>query len=100
MEVEQVREVISLYRDTLGFAGDKSEEAGHDIYPTGGEQVRHLLHMCDRMDEVLNTAKPMDDEAKDFTETLEKIMRWLGFMQGVLWSQGIYKLAEMRMHNP
>jgi hypothetical protein len=28
-----------------------------------------------------------------------KADRWLGFIQGVLWSEGIYTLKEMRDHN-
>jgi len=30
---------------------------------------------------------------------MEKVFRWLGFVQGVLWSNGIYTLNELRNHN-
>ncbi len=29
----------------------------------------------------------------------EKLMRWLGFMQGVLWVLGVYSLDELKNHN-
>lgn len=28
-----------------------------------------------------------------------KLNRWLGFMQGVLWANGIYSLDDLRTHN-
>lgn len=30
---------------------------------------------------------------------LEKAFRWLGFMQGVLWAEGIYSINELKNHN-
>ncbi len=92
MNVEQVLEVVSLYRGMMGFAGDMAEKADHDDYPTRGGQVRHMLFMCDEIEKMLEGV--VHDVAKQ-----EKAMRWLGFMQGVLWSQGVYKLSEMRAHN-
>lgn len=29
----------------------------------------------------------------------EKGFRWLGFIQGVLWAEGIYTVAQMKDHN-
>jgi hypothetical protein len=29
----------------------------------------------------------------------EKANRWLGFIQGVLWCEGVYTIDEMREHN-
>jgi len=30
---------------------------------------------------------------------LDKANRWLGFIQGVLWTRGFYSIEEMREHN-
>ena len=30
---------------------------------------------------------------------MDKVYRWLGFIQGVLWSQRIYTLADLMNHN-
>lgn len=32
-------------------------------------------------------------------EKIEKAMRWLGFIQGVLYAQGIFSIDEMRIDN-
>jgi hypothetical protein len=36
---------------------------------------------------------------KFLEENQEKAMRWIGFVQGVFWSNGIYSVYEMREHN-
>jgi hypothetical protein len=30
---------------------------------------------------------------------MEKVFRWLGFVQGVLWAHGIYSLENLQNHN-
>lgn len=30
--------------------------------------------------------------------SLDKMQRWLGFMQGVLWAEGLYKISDLRKH--
>ena len=72
-------------KDELGGI-DIPQEALHDIAPTTGEQLRHLLSMLTRMEEMSG-----DDP--------ETAMRWLGFMQGTLWALGIYTIDELRVHN-
>lgn len=32
-------------------------------------------------------------------EKRDKVMRWLGFIQGVLCAQGIYTIEELKAHN-
>lgn len=32
-------------------------------------------------------------------EDTDKLMRWLGFMQGALWMAGVYELDELKNHN-
>jgi len=52
------------------------------------EVVRHLLWMCDRIVDLIAE------------EQREKAMRWLGFVQGVCWSSGLYSLDELKAMNP
>lgn len=35
----------------------------------------------------------------DLSENMDKANRWLGFIQGVLWTTGLYSIEEMRDHN-
>ncbi len=32
-------------------------------------------------------------------ESEGKVMRWLGFIQGTLWREGVFSIAEMKEHN-
>jgi hypothetical protein len=86
MTKEQVLEVIQLYRNRLEGLGIKANSPDFDFLPEHYEQLEHLLTMIEPMESFLNA-------------DVEKAMRWLGFMQGVLWSQGHFTLNEMRDHN-
>ena len=41
----------------------------------------------------------MLDTSALLTAHREKLMRWLGFMQGALWVKGIYTIDELKAHN-
>ncbi|MEK7643645.1 MAG: hypothetical protein AAB372_04340 [Patescibacteria group bacterium] len=43
----------------------------------------------------------MLDQIEGFLEDgrMEKAFRWLGFVQGMLWSEGVYTLDELMEHN-
>ena len=86
MTKEQVLQVVSKYRTYLRQSGDDPEQVDHDLAPTRGEALRHLLFMCDHIEKMVD-------------EDIEKAMRWLGFMQGALWSQAIFTLSDLREHN-
>ncbi len=51
--------------------------------------------------ELLEHCHAMLDEMEDFVVkgNLEKASRWLGFIQGVLCSLGVYTLDELKNHN-
>lgn len=50
----------------------------------GGAALQHCAWM---VEEMLN---PIDNE------DIGKINRWIGFVQGVLWKEGIYTIDQMR----
>lgn len=50
-------------------------------------EVRHLKYMC------VEGMRLVDDGS------VPKAMRWLGFLQGVLWARNAYTLAELRSHS-
>ena len=54
--------------------------------------VAHLKHMIIEMT-TMNNFEP-DDQL-----TREKLMRWLGFLQGALWSRGYFSLDTLREMN-
>ena len=66
------------------FSGE--DERSHFVVPPAGE-VAHLRFMC--------------IEASKFVDAgrVEKAMRWLGFLQGVLWARGFYSLEDLKNHS-
>jgi hypothetical protein len=50
-------------------------------------ELAHLRFMC--------------EEAQKFVDQgrIEKAMRWLGFLQGVLWARGFYSLDDLKNHS-
>jgi len=54
------------------------------------EEETHLNTMIPKMEEM--------SEKNDYV-TREKLMRWIGFMQGVLWAQGAFTIDELREMN-
>jgi hypothetical protein len=99
MTKEQVRSVVKRYRAYLSLAGDQPELANFDLPPTRGEAVRHMLNMCDGMDGMLDKVVDPPCFTAESEEAWQKVHRWVGFMQGVLWAHGSFSMNEMREHN-
>lgn len=98
MTPKQVKEAIKEYRDFFdrGYFGEiyeKGFDFPHDMlydytdYSMAGDNLKHVYGMLDQME-------IMVDEGK-----MEKVFRWLGFVQGVLWTEGAYTLNELKDHN-
>lgn len=80
MTNEQIIEVCDKYCSLL-----------HDVYPyrenDKPNSLRHIKWMCI---EIPNLIK---------LEKIEKANRWLGFVQGVLWSNKIYDIHQLKDDN-
>jgi len=74
MTQEQIKNAIAEMRE---FIADHEEET-------------HLHTMIPKMEEMA--------QHNDYV-TREKLMRWIGFMQGVLWAQGAYTIDDLREMN-
>lgn len=75
MSREEVLKLAHKYADMIPVVQEKGQ---------GGAFLRHLKSMPAKMDDMEDT---------------EKMMRWLGFMQGVLWAEGWFLLDELQHHN-
>jgi len=85
MTYRQIKEVVGLYRDKVN---------GLSIQHDGA--LQHVLWMCDKIDEMIDEIESISEcVRKDFS----KINRWLGFIQGVLYTCNIYTIDQMREHN-
>jgi len=79
---------------TLNLYANKTQELvalveGYDFPPESPcqrdlDKLKHVVWMC--------------EEAKTF-HSVEKSMRWLGFIQGYLWVTGVFSIEEMKEHN-
>jgi hypothetical protein len=100
MTDEKIREVLAGYEGRLAvlIAAPAIEERDFRAY-------QHLLGMIPKMRDMLDAnasawQSPFYwEHLQEFIQRKEKIMRWLGFMQGALWVKGIYSIDEMRAHN-
>jgi hypothetical protein len=88
MAPERVLEVIKIYRDR--FIAEKIEPIAnpHSTKPQSAKaMLRHCHSMLIEMEGFVNEGQ------------MEKVFRWLGFIQGVLWAMKWYKISELRLHN-
>ena len=87
MTPEQVVAACEKYREAIQSRGYTAERAATDKKgPPRSAVYPHLVWMCEQTKVAAS-------------ENMEKACRWLGFIQGVLWSQGIYSIDEMRDDN-
>lgn len=78
MTTDKIIEVCNRYQDRLRDLSSLTDNA-------------RLHHLFNRM--IPLTIQFASDNR------LEKAFRWLGFMQGVLWAEGVYAIDELKNHN-
>lgn len=83
MNNEKILQVLAMYDATI----DKELSVCLSTFPDFQEKVAHLKGMIPKMREFLKKGER------------EKCFRWLGFMQGVFDTLGIYNLEELKDHN-
>jgi len=85
MGPNQIVFVADLYEQQLNHYGHRPKNLTEDkLAPV--EATAHALWMCERIKGMAH-------------QDIEKACRWLGFIQGILWTRGIYTIDEMRGHN-
>ena len=92
MTLEKMKKVLQMYDEKL-----ISFEAIKNTCGNLGS-LSHSRWMClDMLQwDLLN---PHFDTNAIESDDREKAMRWLGFIQGVLFAKGVYTVDEMREHN-
>ncbi len=95
MTKEKLKSIFAFYRAGLDHCWpsvaprqlreDRTKLASSDL--ATDEKAAHYKFMC--------------DEACRFVDAdrIEKAMRWLGFLQGVLWSTRVYSLDDLKNHS-
>lgn len=69
-----------------------------NLYANKTQELVALESPCQRDLDKLKHVVWMCEEAKTF-HSVEKSMRWLGFIQGYLWVTGVFSIEEMKEHN-
>lgn len=94
MDNARVDEVLRTYDAALEAAGWRIKRAA------AGELVPIDESVLRAEDVTMEHARWMCREALSWgPERLEKKFRWLGFIQGALWSMGLYTVDELKADN-
>lgn len=88
MDANKILEVLDKYEEYFVANGIPKKKYSSESHPRLAKDVLCHLHA-------------MIDEMRIFVREgrMDKVFRWLGFMQGALWCQGIYTLEELKNHN-
>lgn len=89
LTTQRIIEIINKYKKMLSFEYSPVRCARSSfIYCTDTDHTKsHALWMCAEIPRLL-------DENK-----IEKVMRWLGFVQGILWCNGLVSIDELCSDN-
>lgn len=88
MDGKKILQVIGIYRDHFTEKGIEARDFPHSGIPSSKEEIlAHCHGMLDKMEEFIREGR------------IEKAFRWLGFIQGCLWSTGEYSLEDLKNHN-
>ena len=88
MTKEKVLEAISIYRERFGQMGITKKDFNHVLLMPGAmHALQHCYGMLDEMEIFVAEGR------------IDKVFRWLGFVQGVLWAYGYYSLENLKNHN-
>jgi hypothetical protein len=94
MNSQTLRDAIKKYRNRLKENCIDAEQCEGDIPCYGSYTAgKHCHWMLNRMEEML-TELESDDKGR-----WAKLMRWLGFVQGVLWAITLYTIDELKEDN-
>lgn len=106
MDVQKLRQVIASYSSELREAGVSAIDV-QDAPPY--MLLNHCAWMLETMTKMLTPPYPPPASTSAPADvlivwgldqmTIEKCMRWLGFVQGVFATLGVYNVTEMREHS-
>ncbi|MBI2673838.1 MAG: hypothetical protein HYX23_00980 [Candidatus Zambryskibacteria bacterium] len=85
---EKVIEVIETYRSIFAERNIGKIDYPHDDLLDGEVHgLEHCHGMLDKMAEFVHEGR------------MEKVFRWLGFVQGTLWAFRVFPLTDLKNHN-
>jgi len=88
MDNAKILEVIQRYRDYFTAKGIGVMNFSETDKPRSREEI--LAHCHGMLSQIEGFVKE---------KRIEKAFRWLGFIQGCLWSEEVYSLENLKNHN-
>jgi hypothetical protein len=85
MSPEKIKQLMHYYTRIIGLE-PRRDESGFG-WRDANISMGHVVWMCGQVLEFVDTQR------------MAKANRWIGFIQGVLWSKGIMTIDQMRKHN-
>jgi len=87
MTKEQIKSILSYYERTIQI--NKGKVKWGD-YINEDELIDKYNHLLEMIIEILHFIEESN---------MDKVNRWLGFIQGVLWMLNDFKLEDLKDHN-
>ena len=100
MTKEKLKSLFSQYRAVLDVLWPDSQSPEYVARQLSEHQAKQASKLIPH-DNLVAHCKFMCDEAQRLVDAgkVEKAMRWLGFLQGVLWESNLYTLDELKNHS-
>lgn len=87
MTPSKIIETSHMYKDCFGVGTRKPRRFTLDREPDDEERMSHLLWMAFEIENLVNEGRT------------EKAFRWLGFLQGALWTMDICTIPMLKDDN-
>ena len=88
MTADKIREVLMIYRKKFVEMGIPKKQFPHNLLPkSDSDSFAHCHRMMDEMEVFIQEGR------------MDKVFRWLGFIQGCFWKAGIYTVEELSNHS-
>ena len=88
MDAQKILKVIGMYRSYFTKKGIEAVDFPHNDKPDSSRDIlSHCCRMLDRMEKFISESR------------MDKVFRWLGFIQGCLWSTRRFSLEDLKNHS-
>ena len=88
MTADKIREIIVIYRKKFEELSISQKQFPLNSIPKSDDDfLAHCHGMLDEIEVFIQEGR------------IDKVFRWLGFIQGCFWRVGIYTVEEMKNHN-
>ena len=104
MRIYDIRNILQIYVFDLESRNAVPLASCGSLVEQNDDAANHALSMIEPLSMILSEIETLELKGHSVDvlrigRLREKVMRWLGFIQGALWAMGIYTVDELRAHN-